>query len=317
MTGLALELISGAHEADRLTFGPSAMEGVRVASGALLTLRRGWWQGVSGTGVRAEGEAHLVNVRMIGGGTAVLTGANGLLDARFATIADNLIGINRGQGGTVTLDHSIVFGNTGGDLMSVPCAGVSFSDTGLGACAGQNGSISANPMFSSGYRLSAGSPCLDAGDPPATYTGMPPVDLDGGLRLRDWDGDGLARADLGAYEETNPVLFPAEVMNLLWADKLTLNWNVVSGATEYNVYRGNLQNVSDALSYAFFGTCRNDLDSNRSDTALTVPGHPPAGSGWFFLITARDGAAPSPALRESTLGFGTSAERSNYNPCTP
>ena len=64
-------------------------------------------------------------------------------------------------------------------------------------------------MFSSGYHLAAGSPCLDAGAAPAIYSGVPPVDLDGGLRLRDWNGDGLSYADMGTYEATNPAVRPS------------------------------------------------------------------------------------------------------------
>jgi hypothetical protein len=71
------------------------------------------------------------------------------------------------------------------------------------------------------------------------------------------------------------------------------------------------------LSYAYFGTCHDELDGNRADTTLTDSSGPDAGNGWFFLITAQDGAATDPKLKEGTLGFGNSAERSNFGSCLP
>jgi predicted outer membrane repeat protein len=49
------------------------------------------------------------------------------------------------------------------------------------------------------YHLSAGSPCIDAGDP--DYPIDPAeTDLDGNLRVMDGDADGNPRIDMGAYE---------------------------------------------------------------------------------------------------------------------
>ena len=49
------------------------------------------------------------------------------------------------------------------------------------------------------YRLAAGSPCIDAGDP--NFVPLPDErDLDGHLRVWDGDGDSVARVDMGAYE---------------------------------------------------------------------------------------------------------------------
>jgi RHS repeat-associated protein len=317
ISGIALELLSGSHQADRLTFGPGVGDGVRVASGARLDLRRGWWDAVSGTGVAAEGEVHLVNVRLVQGGTAIRTGSVGFLDVRFATIADNAVGVNGTAGGTATVDHSVVHGNAGGDLLGVACTGVTFTDAGSPNCAGQNGNISDPPGFDAGYRLAAGSPCLDAGDLPQLYNGQPPVDLDGGLRIRDWDGDGSARADLGAYEEANPALSPAEVANLRWTSKAAFGWDAVAGTTGYHLYRGNLRGTVEVLSYAYFGTCRDDLDSNREDTSFSDVAVPDPGAGWFFLVTAENSSASDPKAKEGTLGFGKAAERSNFGACTP
>jgi parallel beta-helix repeat protein len=75
------------------------------------------------------------------------------------------------------------------------------------------GNIDADPLFrdpdgpdgdpgtyaDNDYRLSSGSPCVDAGEPdfaPGPHT----TDLDGCKRLWDGDGDSLLRVDMGAFE---------------------------------------------------------------------------------------------------------------------
>jgi len=64
------------------------------------------------------------------------------------------------------------------------------------------GNIDVEPQFADSnngnYRLSAGSPCIDAGD----NDSVPPdvCDLDGKARIYDGDGDGEAVVDMGAYE---------------------------------------------------------------------------------------------------------------------
>ncbi len=64
-----------------------------------------------------------------------------------------------------------------------------------------DGNIDASPAFVLGddVHLTSDSPCVDAGtnDPPG---GLPPTDADGNPRSIDGDGDGLAVADMGAYE---------------------------------------------------------------------------------------------------------------------
>ena len=66
---------------------------------------------------------------------------------------------------------------------------------------GLNGNISADPLFAdpniADFRLSAGSPCIDAG---TTGPEAPGVDFDGTSRPQDGDGDGIALTDMGAFE---------------------------------------------------------------------------------------------------------------------
>ena len=69
-----------------------------------------------------------------------------------------------------------------------------------GDLTGWFGNISADPLFVSAtdFRLQAGSPAIDAGDPAAT--GLPATDLAGAARVTDGNGDGMAVVDMGAYE---------------------------------------------------------------------------------------------------------------------
>ena len=138
----------------------------------------------------------------------------------------------------------------------------------------------------------------------ASFTGDPCSDLDGGLRLRDYDGDGVAKVDIGAYEHENTTLMPGLVTGLAWTNKTTLRWDgAAPPAVEYHAYRGALAD----LGYANFGTCNDGL-LNPSDTELTDTELPASGAGFFYLITIRE---------EGTLGFAACAERSNFTPCVP
>lgn len=50
------------------------------------------------------------------------------------------------------------------------------------------------------YRLSAGSPCIDAGNPALAWNQQNLLDAAGRIRVWDGDADGIARVDIGALE---------------------------------------------------------------------------------------------------------------------
>jgi parallel beta-helix repeat protein len=80
---------------------------------------------------------------------------------------------------------------------------VSYSDIAGGGYQG-TGNISSDPQFTNAaggdFHLQTSSPCLDSG----SNVGAPPADLDGITRPQDGNDDGLAIADLGAYEVAGP-----------------------------------------------------------------------------------------------------------------
>ena len=71
---------------------------------------------------------------------------------------------------------------------------------------GTNGNISVDPQladnFAIDYRLTPGSPAIDAGSP----TSAPPTDFDGTSRPVDGDGNGTAAIDIGAFEHAPDAL---------------------------------------------------------------------------------------------------------------
>jgi hypothetical protein len=266
--------------------------------------------GLSGRGLNlTSSTTTLENVLVAGGLTETIRQNAGALTLRHSTVANNTgAGLFRiGPGATTTVTSTVLYGNAGGDLAgTASCTSVSWSDVGSVDCTASNGNLQVNPQLQGDYRLGPSSPCLDHGPSPSTFSGSPKTDLAGGPRLRDWDGNGLATVDIGAYEMENPALVPGEVTNVRWTGHAAMIWDPVATAVEYHVYRTALS----SLGYTSFGACRDDLDPDRTDTALADVELPAAGQGFGYLITAENGAAS-----EGTLGFGTAAERSNFNAC--
>ena len=121
--------------------------------------------------------------------------------------------------------------------------------------------------------------------------------------MLDATGDGIAQADCGGYERVAPILLePGDVDGLLALSATGWIWDAEPLATSYKIYRGALS----ALGYDYVLDC---------DDSVPTPGYsdadlPPSGDGFVYLISGSAG----PTL-EGTLGFGTSAERSNFSPC--
>jgi PKD domain len=175
-----------------------------------------------------------------------------------------------GQGAIVSLTDSVVdnFKTTaqvsaGGTLNTIWSAYDFGTVTGAGAHPHANDLdlTDLDPRFASGgggqFALRHDSPLIDAGDPQAGTSG--PVDIAGLDRLRDGDGTGAARVDIGAYEYQHAaptltagaspstadpgqlVKFTATAEDIDKADKVDLVWSfddatVTSGATVQHAF---------------------------------------------------------------------------------
>jgi hypothetical protein len=306
----ALVLDGGDHALAESEIGGASGVGADVATGASLNVRRTTMTGLTDAGLVVAGSANLENTLISEGADGIRLTDTGSVSLDYSTIANHTgAGLDNTSGGVIAVQRSIIHGNTLGDVLpdnaGTICPDVSWSDVGSPDCSASGDNLSVDPLFDLDYGLQAGSPCLDHGPDPATYTGAPPTDLDGGPRLVDHDGDGLASTDPGAFEMLNPALVPGEVQNVLWQSFSLLTWDSEPSATEYHVYRDSLPN----LSYAGFGICNDGLDGDRTDTQLDDAEDPGPDQGFFYLVTADNGS------EEGSLGFGTYAERSNFGAC--
>ena len=306
-----LDLGDGEHRVQRIVANETVGTGVSLNDG-VLNLSYAELRGVSlglrmiGPDARA-GTDHLL-FEGNGTGDAIVNDSTlpGALALQHSTLVNWGTAV-RGIPGNTTIAHSILWTNQLG-ISGVPCLDIAWSDVQNIACGGTN--LSIDPLFgdpaAGNYHLQSTSPLLDHGPDPSSFEGLPCTDLDGSLRLRDHQGQGLARVDPGAYERENTSIGPPEVSGLSWTGQATLVWNPVPAAVEYHVYRG----ILSTLAYSDFGTCGNTLDVIRTDTTLTDAGTPPPGDGFYYLITVGDDVGD-----ESTLGVGTCAERSNFIAC--
>lgn len=260
-----------------------------------------------------SGAATVINTLIAGAAQGVVLLNDGTVNLRHSTVADSSgWGIQNATNAVVA--HTILWGNGDGvttDDMDAPsCAGIVWSIACDCESVMGNQNLCQDPVFvgAGDFHLQALSPALEHGLSPEVFTGDPCKDLDGGPRLRDWDGDGEVVMDAGAYENVNTALTPGEVHSLRWLDKNTLRWDVVAAVERYNVYKDLL----DTLAHGSFATCAAGLDIDPTDSELLDTAIPPAGAGWYYLITSVD--TDQTPIAEGTLGMATCAERSNVGP---
>jgi hypothetical protein len=304
-------LRAGSHLVERITMDATVGTGL-VVDDALLSLRFGEFRGVT-QALRIlgpSGFAEVEHVLIVGNGTGpgitIDSTSSAMLQLRHSTLVNCTTAVV-GNTGNTTVAHSILWNNQL-DVSGVACFDIAWSDMQDVDCGSTN--RSENPLFVSpstgDYHLQANSLLLDHGPDPSLYGGVPCKDLDGGPRLRDHDGDNLARVDPGAYERENTTITPPEVTGLVWTGPATLEWSPEPTAVEYHVYRAALS----ALAYSAFGTCEDGLDAVSADATLTDTGVPSTGEGFYYEITMEDASGG-----ESTLGIGSCAERSNFAAC--
>jgi len=70
-----------------------------------------------------------------------------------------------------------------------------------------NGNIDSDPLFADSlFHISAGSPCIDTGDPDTTDLNLPETDLWGNIRISDGNNDGNFIIDIGVHEVPAPIM---------------------------------------------------------------------------------------------------------------
>jgi hypothetical protein len=305
-TGTAFDLVSGNHHLRRIVIGAagggSIGDGIVIGSQASAHVERVEAWECTGVALDVAGDVVAYDALLVAGGDGVALMESGSASLHAVTIAGNS-GEGVAAAGPVTIDSSIVYGNAGGDLAGASCGSVTWTILGDVGCGGTN--LTTDPLLDASYRPGAGSPALDYGPDPATYAGTPCVDLDGTPRLQDRDGDGSANQDPGARETPSGA---EEVTGLIWTGRTTMTWSPASGATRYHLYRIPVSQ----LGYDAFGACIDSEDPLATDTAFSETEIPPLGACDAYLVTYEDAAG-----HESTLGFGTCVERTNFTPCVP
>lgn len=168
------------------------------------------------------------------------------------------------------------------------------ASTGWGM-AQQSASFSmAEHVFNSGGRPAAGATAASANHRlsiDAVGEGVFPGALSGNLHQ-------VAGGFVAAYPP------PGEVTGLRFANMQTLVWNPEGAVGAYHLYRGGLASIS-GLSY---GAC---LTSAIDAPTAIDAGVGPAGSGFYYLVTARNRL-----WEEGTKGRSSaSVQRANNAPC--
>jgi len=149
-------------------------------------------------GAAAVANVHVViNCTFINNtGAGMMARSDGPSLVTHCTFTGNRVGITHFHEGDTVVANCVLWDNILAAIQGP--ATVTYSNI-EGGWEGE-GNIDSNPLFADVQgRLSAGSPCIDAGtnNPPA---GLMPIDLESNPRPLDGNGDGNAVADMGAYE---------------------------------------------------------------------------------------------------------------------
>src|SRR5262249_59882392 len=99
------------------------------------------------------------------------------------------------------------------------------------------------------------------------------------------------------------------------ADKQPLSWDVVAGASQYDLYRGPLTNLIDAnadqLPDGGYGTCQNSRDPVLTDTSFVDADVPTAAQKGFFYLVAYKSGGVEKGLGTNSIGTA----RTVASPC--
>jgi len=114
----------------------------------------------------------------------------------------------------------------------------------------------------------------------------------------DGDGDGITDACDCAPANASAFTLPGDVRGLGHASESLLSWSPGSGATVYDVLRGDLAVLRSGLSVAS-AAC---LGTGLSTTSFDDPSVPGSEGGYFYLVQARNACGAG--------GYGTATDGS-------
>lgn len=201
-----------------------------------------------------------------------------------------------GDQGAVRAMSSIIWGNSSPPVLSGPGVNITWTDVAGGWP--DTGNLDLDPLFvdpaAGDYRLSSGSPCIDAGQPVNSGFGL---DLDGVPRPQgeQWD--------MGAYEALPPL--PVEVGLNLEPDTLNLCSNglwITAYMSLPEPYVPADVDVASVLLEEQFPVVHSDVQGNllmlKFDRAAVIEHLDPAQGSAAFVVT---GALPDAELAGSDI----------------
>ncbi len=213
------------------------------------------------------------------------------------------------------LRNSVVWGNfpdgiveEGGATTTVVHSTVEGGWSGAGGL-----NISTNPRFAlespanrllTDLRLRLGSPAIDSGDNTLLPASVD-LDLAGARRFVDDPGsmdlgNGAAPiVDMGAFE-----FQPFDTL-VFGSDGQTLSWVPIDGAGSYQLYRGDLADLTDedddGRPDGGYGACHSLVETGSAE--LVDPEIPIPGNGFFYLLAAVDDDGDSHGLGVDSSGM--------------
>jgi hypothetical protein len=153
---------------------------------------------------------------------------------------------------------------------------------------GTNGNISADPMFTKGYKLQGGSPAIDAGDNAAPN--LPSTDLAGNPRIIDGNDLPTAIVDMGAYEFAPVTLLPKSPNFGTQAVGSTTTKTVTLTNAQNKTLNISTKTVPTGYKVSGCGTTLAAFDS----WSLTVAFNPLMVGSFKGNLTVKDDAGNSP-----------------------
>ena len=189
--------------------------GIMTISNTTLSNNSSWCTGGGGILNRDGGTMTISNTTISNnadtsygnaGGGGIFNENGGTVNMVNTIVANNSAGSGPDIYGTVnSLDYNLIEDTTGATITGTTTHNITGVDPRLGA-------LSYNGGPTQTHALLWGSPAIDAGN----NGNAPSTDQRGVSRPRDGDGDGIATADIGAYERLSPGLDVPEMPAFQW-----------------------------------------------------------------------------------------------------